>query len=884
MKRIYLLAALSVLAPGSMRAQTPADTATTALPADTVPGGTALHEATVRAARLVFITKKDTIVYNMDALNPSQSDMLGDVIRKMPGLEVRDGALYYNGRAVNRLMVNGVDFKRGDTSTALSVLPAYIIKEVKAYEGRTDQHRITGIDDGQKEQVVDVILKRRYMGTWTGNAHLGGGTDRRYLLRGFANTFTDRFRVSAYGAGTNTGAYQGNYDGNWNENAAGGSTGNTTYATSGATFMWTNGRGENSRGYFKVDGSADWDYRHHNDYYFQQEEERLDDGTTRHRLTDTRRKNNEKLWNASLYFTWRPTDRAYAAFAPSYTNRLWDDRTRLRRGQWWQSVADRANVALDSLESHGFTDGWPDAGAHYYAPQTSLDDSRQNTYYQDLYATYKLTDSNLRLTYRGQYALRRKRMNTYSLAAYNYFGDNATAGVDPIYNRYEHTTSDYRRTQNFLDLNIPLRFFQTLRLTYGYERTRTTPDTRGYRLDRLSGTWADYRAFAASLGLLPTVADWQTLTRDADITLRSAQTTQKHWAELYLQYKKRLLYTSFQTTARFVDDALDYTRGDNPTQSPRRNDIEYVLSTQVKVDNDSSFSYSLSYQYEITPQSLMNEITVPNTSDPLNISLGAPGLPDMRTHNVNFRATHNFRHNRRLTFDASYRAIINNTTSRSTYDKTSGVTTTTPTVVNGYRRTSEAIKYYVPLDKNQRLTLDLGAQYTFTHTPAYTLTTQGDPTRRTDRNHALYLNARLNYRGAKLQAAATVVSQYDLHLTDIAGSVRNDGWANIYTAYLQYDLPLGIRLNTRTTTIQRLGYASSEIKKWRTLWNLNLERSFLKSKALTLKLECSDILNQRNQQWLVLGASTRQSGYATTVGRFFMAHVIYRFQTSKKDK
>lgn len=86
-------------------------------PADTTSHQ--LGEATVRGTRLLFVTKKDTVVYDLDAVAATKGEMLGEVLRKLPGLELRDGVLYYRGKQVDRLLVNGTDFVRGDTQTAL---------------------------------------------------------------------------------------------------------------------------------------------------------------------------------------------------------------------------------------------------------------------------------------------------------------------------------------------------------------------------------------------------------------------------------------------------------------------------------------------------------------------------------------------------------------------------------------------------------------------------------------------------------------------------------------------------------------------------------------------------------------------------------------------
>lgn len=352
----YLLTALALAFPLSLQAASDADS-TIVVQNDSI--SQTLGEATVKATRLFFVTKKDTLVYDIQALNSTRGDMLEDIIGRLPGLDLRDGVLYFKGKRVNRLQVNGTDFAKGDTKTALSVLPAYIIKKVKAYEGQTEQHRITGIDDGEKEQVVDVILRKEYLGTWTGNADLGYGTDERWRARAFANTFTDRMRISVYGGFTNTGQYQSvQGNGSWSDNGgAGASSGDTKYYKPGLSFMWKNKDDENATGFFKVEGSGGWDYRGHKDYNENRSENFLSDGTSQFSSSDTRMKDDEKIWNANLAFTWRPWKDMYINFNPRYVQQHQTNRSHARSGLWNENVEKAFDSRLTRLPHTAPTDG-----------------------------------------------------------------------------------------------------------------------------------------------------------------------------------------------------------------------------------------------------------------------------------------------------------------------------------------------------------------------------------------------------------------------------------------------------------------------------------------------------------------------------------------------
>ncbi len=257
-KKLLFVLPLITLLPMQLRAQQ-----TDSLSTDTI--ARQLGEATATTTRLVFTNKKDTVVYDMNALLATQGDMLNDVINKMPGLELRDGVLYFKGKKVDRLMVNGTDFMRDDTKTALEQLPAYMVKTVKAYESLTDQAKVTGIDDGQREQVVNVELRKNYLNAWAGNVDMGYATDDYYRVRGFANTFSALSRISPYTGLTNTGEYQSvDNSGGWEDNGSGSSPGKTSYKRPGATFMFKNREEEEGKGFVKIDGHATWDYRKHN--------------------------------------------------------------------------------------------------------------------------------------------------------------------------------------------------------------------------------------------------------------------------------------------------------------------------------------------------------------------------------------------------------------------------------------------------------------------------------------------------------------------------------------------------------------------------------------------------------------------------------------------
>lgn len=845
-----------------------------------------LGEATVTATRLVFVTKKDTVIYDMDALGATKGDMLQDMVKRMPGLEMKDGALYYRGKVVNRVLVNGTDFQRGDTKKALQNLPAYIIKSVKAYEDKTDQAKITGIDDGTRERVVNVILKKKYLGTWTGNADVGEGTQHRWLYRGFANTFTTHSRVSAYGGFANIGQYQSvSDDGDWNNNGgAGSSSGDTRYMQPGLSFMWNNGKEQNKKGYLMLDGSAGWDYRGHKDKMESKTESFLDDGTGMTRIKREHSKNDERIWNVNLSLTWQPTDGTHIDFRPYYAYTTYEDRSSLKSGLWNGYFDDGSSfLPLDSLLRYPQM-GWPAADDVVKANTLTLNETESNRMTHDyghwLYFTQKLSQNNWRLSLRNQVSYNYSNKKENDLYQYNQFGQT-NSPVDPLYNRYSVNNTHNFNLQNFVDLNVPLKFFQTMRFTYGTTITRNHGDTQAYRLERLGGVYANFDAYLLQMGLLPTTADWQSLAQDAERTLNQTTYNRRHWFENQLQYNKHGLIVSMQNTFRLVYDRLDYDKLKYAALHPSRHDNEYYFGLNVRYETDSIGTFTLNYSYNTQNPWLLHTITLPDESDPLNVVLGNADLKKRHDHNLSVGYDRTFKKGQMFSINNTFNFIDNSTTSRSTFNKQTGVTTTQyVNLPHGSFNYSPNLSFSTPLDKKQQCNFSTSLYYQLNKGQTYAIATQGEPELNHQTTHSIYHSLSLMARLGKLQLEGQNMFMFNKSLTTAAHAVPLKSLFNQTRLGVQYTFPFDMVLKS-DVQVNRQHQKGSSIQPWRTIWNASITQSFLRNKTLALKLEASDLLNQRSQTWNYVQVTSRSSGWSSTVGRFVMLHVIYRFSTKK---
>ena len=136
-----------------------------------------LKAATVTAMAKKVVLKEDTFVYNSAAYRTPEGSTIEELVKRLPGAEVSDdGSIKINGKEVKKILVDGKEFMTGDTKTALKNLPTSIIDKIKAYDEKSDLAKVTGIDDGEEETVLDFGVKRGMNKGLIANADLAMGT------------------------------------------------------------------------------------------------------------------------------------------------------------------------------------------------------------------------------------------------------------------------------------------------------------------------------------------------------------------------------------------------------------------------------------------------------------------------------------------------------------------------------------------------------------------------------------------------------------------------------------------------------------------------------------------------------------------------------------
>ncbi|NNF35115.1 MAG: TonB-dependent receptor [Saprospiraceae bacterium] len=159
-----------------------------------------LDEIVIKGENTPIIAKKDTLVYNANAFETTPSEVVEDLLRKMPGIEVEDdGTVIAQGEEVEKVTVDGKDFFNNDPKVATKNLPAQAIDKVEFFNRPSEMSEFTGVDDGERIKTMNLELKEDHKKGQFGTVAGAYGTDDRYDSRLSINRFTPNLQLSVIG-------------------------------------------------------------------------------------------------------------------------------------------------------------------------------------------------------------------------------------------------------------------------------------------------------------------------------------------------------------------------------------------------------------------------------------------------------------------------------------------------------------------------------------------------------------------------------------------------------------------------------------------------------------------------------------------------------------
>lgn len=136
-------------------------------------GATELKEVTVIADNIT--QRGDTLSYRVEAYRDANDRVIGDVIKKMPGLEVSEsGKISFNGKTVKNFYVEDMDLLEGRYGIATNNISANDVASVQVYQ---NHQPIRALQDWSPtdDVTINLKLKSSAQGTFTMNGMAGIG-------------------------------------------------------------------------------------------------------------------------------------------------------------------------------------------------------------------------------------------------------------------------------------------------------------------------------------------------------------------------------------------------------------------------------------------------------------------------------------------------------------------------------------------------------------------------------------------------------------------------------------------------------------------------------------------------------------------------------------
>ncbi len=157
-----------------------------------------LNAVKVEGQQAAVKVKKDTVEFNAGSFKTQPNDNVEQLLKKLPGVEVdKDGKVTAQGQQISKVYVDGKEFFGNDPKAATKNLPADAIAKVQLIDDKTEKTKNTGIDDGQREKVLNLTLKEDKKKGWFGNATATGGNSDRFLGQFNINRFDKQKQFSA---------------------------------------------------------------------------------------------------------------------------------------------------------------------------------------------------------------------------------------------------------------------------------------------------------------------------------------------------------------------------------------------------------------------------------------------------------------------------------------------------------------------------------------------------------------------------------------------------------------------------------------------------------------------------------------------------------------
>ena len=816
-----------------------------------------LKEAVVTGRAAQVVVKKDTLVYNPEAYRTPEGSPIEELIKRIPGAEVdEDGNITINGKTVKKILVDGKEFMLGDVETALKNIPVEIIQNMKFYDQQSDQARITGIEDGNKETVIDFTIKKGMNRGYMTNLDLAGGTEHRYASRGMASSFTDKTRFVLMGNFNN----KDENAGWWNRR------GLNANKMLGTNFNYDDGEK------LKADASVRWNHRDGDNQSENASENFYSQTNRTFSNSFSRSLSRSNNWNGNIRVEWKPdtlTNLLLRANGSMGTNdglstsmsATYDDDPYLYVADPLGMVHDTTSPLYSHLVNHNHgaslsygenKNAW--AMLQFYR---RLNPRGRNI---TLRVEGSMGDSDNRNVSNNEVALHRVD-SSYYMARYNTTpSDNKGYVLSALY-------SEPLWKGAHLQFNYELRYNQNKsdRQTYDFSHLPTNP------FSDIAPSYRDWDPWIGSFdqAALDTLLD-KNLSRFSEYKnyTHNIRVTLRHWQEEY-DYNIGVLvqpqHSNFVQDYRgiYVDTIRDVT---NITPTI---DFHYKFSDQQNI--------YVHYRGDTRQPDITQLLEIRDDSNPLYITSGNSGLKPQFTNSLNIYYNNYIqKYKRSIVLYGNYRHIRNSISNMVTYNPETGGSESRPENINGNWNADGGFNFSTAIDSMGHWNVGSDTRLRYNNYVSYVSQGMSGSVKNTTKSTNLTQRLNASFRNDWLEVTLDGNVNYQHSRNELQPSADLDTWRFSYGGQMMVRLPIGLEISTNIHENSRRGYNDPSSNTNELIWNGQISKSFLKSKTLVVALNFYDLLGQQSNYDRWVNATGRSDTRYNSINSYAMLHVRYR--------
>ena len=822
-----------------------------------------LKEVTVQASKVKFYHRGDTLVYNADALVMAEGSMLDDVIRQLPGVELKEnGQILVNGQFVESLLLDGKDFFKGKQELMLKNLAAYTVKNIEVYERQEDIDKLLGEGYGKKVLTMDVKLKKDYHHNFMGNLEGGYGTENRYLGRLFTMWNSDHARLSLIG----------NIN-NMNETRKPGMENSFTPdgIPSGILKTYMGGMEynvENKKSGWQFNGDVVINRTVLDDGSRTYTTTFLPSGNTFGREFSSKIKRDFKISTNHQFKTmgkWH-----YIEVHPSF------DYNKTRFTSSFEKVV--FNTELQNVTSEMIRNLFD--GSHVSAVESLLNRELRD----QLDNGHNL---NAKLWSKGRFRLKTGLMQALSYLisgsysrisndGFNRFGINW--GNNPTFteasDRYikNHPNYNYNVKVSVGYSAMPTRNLAVdINYEYSHNEKKSTSDL--YRLDQL------YPGIGENeIGFLPSYNEYFS-TFDPSLSYLDHQTDNLHTLSPNLQWRHGKIGLHIKADVSVERQYIDYFRDNNHHLLSRTKLRPGNMELEVRFPMNKSGNYKGSFYYWLNPKSpnLVNMIDIIDRRDPMNVFVGNPNLKNSMVHQLRWRMNgRNQKGNVEQTYMLSSNIYRNLLSVGYDYNTETGAKTSWMQNVNGNWSLNALQQLHLDFGSMRKFFFENKTNLTYVSAVDFFSENKGNAFKNKVNIYGAGEELKFGYNNAGNKAEVFFKGNLHHFSSEMSGfRCFNAGDFN-YGFRGIVKLPANFQIATDFTIYSRRGYSDSQLNTDNFVWNARLSYAIPKV-GITLMADGFDLLHNLSNVSYGINAQARAETYYTVLPRYFLFHIQWTF-------